>query len=379
MSENNDLFYGDKLRLARLINGLTQQELGKYASVSRQFVHQLESGIKQPASDVLAALCEALNVENEFFELPLGNDVKFEQCHFRKRRTTPIGIANRVLALSTIFENLVFYIDDLLELPPRNIPLIEDILGSQSKNDNYSNNEIEKAAEYARKHWGLGIDTPISRITRVFENAGIIITQFQGVSEKVDALSLNRKHPIIVRNTAKESICRMRFDLAHECGHLILHDGVETGDKKTESEADRFASAFIFPRIAFVKEFPDMTKQIRLDWNTMYSLKVRWGMSVRAIIYRAHQLKLITAQQYRSANVYLNKSGQTKVEKFDDQITPETPELLQNAFTILRDELGVSFSHIANKLGITESLLSQISGIEAEEDKHLDNVIPLSF
>ncbi|WP_150317353.1 ImmA/IrrE family metallo-endopeptidase, partial [Enterobacter hormaechei] len=76
------------------------------------------------------------------------------------------------------------------------------------------------------------------------ENQGAIVTGFDGVSEKVDALSVNRKFPIIIRNTAKESACPMRFDLAHECGHLIMHDGIETGCKKTEREADAFASAF---------------------------------------------------------------------------------------------------------------------------------------
>lgn len=365
-------FYGDKLRLARLLNGFKQQELGEFVSVTRQFIHQMEGGMKNPADDVLEALCEVLKVECEFFQTPVGNDVKFEQCHFRKRRTTPVGLANRVQAFSTIFEELVGYINELLDLPPKNIPTID------ASGENFTSDEIERAAEMCRKSWGLGIDTPISRMTRVLENAGVVITQFDGVSEKVDALSLNRKYPIIVRNTAKESVCRMRFDLAHECGHFVLHDGVETGDKVTESEADRFASAFIFPRSAFVKEFPDLRGR-RLDWSLIYKLKIRWGMSARAIIYRAHHLGLITAQQYRSANVHLNRSGQTKIEKYDDQIQPEQPELLEGAFQVMRDELGISFNKIAKKLGVSVEMLSEITGIKPGEESHLDNVVPVSF
>jgi len=57
-------------------------------------------------------------------------------------------------------------------------------------------------------------------------------------------------------------------------------------------------------------------------------------VSARAIIYRAHQLGLITAQQYRSANIQLS-SGQSKVEKYDEQITPEEPELLNNSLKLL--------------------------------------------
>lgn len=369
MKANNE-FYGDKLRLARLLNGLTQQQLGESITASRQFVHQMESGVRQPADDVLNVLCEKLQVKAHFFAEPLGNDVKFEQCHFRKRKTTPIGIANRVLAFSTIFEQLVSYINEHLELPAIKFP------DFHRNSACYSNSDIELAAEECRKMWGLGITTPIAKMTRVLENAGVVITQFNGVSEKVDALSLNRKFPIIVRNDAKESVCRMRFDLAHECGHFVLHDGVETGDNITESEANKFASAFLFPRAAFINEFT-ITKEARLNWSLIYKLKIRWGMSAKAILYRAHHLDLISAQQYRSGNVYLNNTNQSKTERYDEDIQPETPELLINALEMLKTQLGISFNHIADKLGVDPSMLSTITGIEPEDEEYLKNVTPI--
>jgi len=363
-------FYGDKLRLARLLNGLTQQQLGESISASRQFVHQLESGIRQPADDVLNALCETLSVKHSFFIEPVGNDVKFEQCHFRKRKTTPVGIANRVLAFSTVFEQLVVYINERLELPATNFPIIKH------STTEYSNLEIEIAAEECRKLWGLGLTTPIAKMTRVLENAGVVITQFNGVSEKVDALSLNRKFPIIVRNDAKESVCRMRFDLAHECGHFVLHDGVETGDHVTESEANKFASAFLFPRTAFINEF-NISKGTYLDWGLIYKLKVRWGMSAKAILFRAHQLDLISAQQYRTGNVHLSSTRQSKIEKYDDVISPEIPELLVNALEILKNQLGIGFNHIADYLGVDPSMLSAITGINPKNEEYLKNVTPI--
>ncbi len=367
--EKNKLFFGDKLRLARLLRGITQQQLGDLVSTTRQYIHQLESGSRQPAKDVLSALCESLRVTPSFFNSFLENDVKPEQCHFRKRKTTPVGLANRVLAYSTIFEQLITYIQNYIELPITNFP--------QANSDitKYPNLEIEQAAESCRKLWRLGINSPISNVTRALENNGIIITQFSGVSDKVDALSINRKYPIIVRNDAKESVCRMRFDLSHECGHFILHDGIETGDTKTESEADKFASAFLFPRAAFFKEFPDF-RGYRLDWELIYDLKKRWKLSVRAIIYRAHYFGLITAQQYRSANVWLNKTGQSKKERNDDLITQEPPELLKNAITLLDEQLGNSFKYISDKLGVYPELLAEITGIDYHDKNYHDNIIP---
>jgi len=365
-------FLGEKLRLARLLNGITLKELGESVTASRQFIHQLEGDIRQPPEDMLYALCEVLSVRKDFFYRKLENDVKFEQCHFRKRKTTPVSLVNRVCSYSTIFEDLVRLLSQYIDFPEPDLPEY------QNAPDSYSNLEIEEAAEACRNHWGLGLDTPIQNIINVLENAGVVITTFTGVSEKVDALSLNRKHPIIIRNSAKESPCRLRFDLAHECGHFILHNGIETGDTVTEGEADRFASAFIFPRSSFVREFPrNFIANREISWKPLYELKIRWGMSLRAIIYRAHFLKIISSQQYRAANIWLSKSGQSKSERYDDRIDKEFPELLKSSFDILNSEVGIPFHKIAEHLNITSGMLSDITGIPVPKAEELNNIEPL--
>lgn len=62
----NNEFFGEKLRLARLMAGITQQELGELVAVSRRTIHQLEAGVKPPAEDLLA-LAEVLKVKSDFF------------------------------------------------------------------------------------------------------------------------------------------------------------------------------------------------------------------------------------------------------------------------------------------------------------------------
>lgn len=367
-------FLGEKLRLARLLNGMTLKELGESVTASRQFIHQLEGGTRAPAEDMLYALSEVLSVNRGFFFKELINDVKYEQCHFRKRKTTPAALANRVCAYSTIFEELISFLSQYIQFPESNIPEID----YAAESDSYTNAEIETAAETCRKTWGLGLDTPVSNITNVLENAGIVITSFSGVSEKVDALSLNRKHPIIIRNSAKDSPCRLRFDLAHECGHFALHNGIETGDTVTESEADRFASAFIFPRSAFKREFPNNFNPNReTSWSPLYELKIRWGMSLRALIYRAHFLRIISSQQYRAANVRLSKTGQTKIEKYDSEVPKETPELLKSSFEIFNESLGIPFQKIAQSLNITVEMLEIITGLHSPLIERKGNIEPL--
>ncbi|WP_213991515.1 XRE family transcriptional regulator [Sodalis sp. dw_96] len=371
-------FYGERLRLARLLKGYTLQELGDAVSVTRQSINQYESDVRAPATDVRNALAEFLQVFPDFFGILLSGDVKPEQCHFRKRQTTPAGVKERVQAYSTVLEQLVAELHEHLDLPENRFNLIDN-----SKISELTPLVIEKIAEGARIRWGLTPDAPIDNMVNVVENQGAIVTCFDGVSEKVDALSVNRKFPIIIRNTAKESACRMRFDLAHESGHLIMHDGIETGCKQTEREADAFASAFLFPRKSFAREFPDcLGSGGAIDWKRVYSLKMRWKVSARAIVYRAHFLGFINAQQYRSANVWFSQTRQTKSEKFDDQIPLEEPHVLEESLTILKEQLGISFEMLAKKLGIKPELLADISGVKyvADHDDGFDDVIvPFNF
>ena len=371
-------FYGERLRLARLLKGYTLQELGDAVCVTRQSIHQYESDVRAPAEDVRNALAEFLQVSTDFFGIPLSGDVKPEQCHFRKRQTTPASVKERVQPYSTILEQLVAELHEHLDMPENGFNLIDN-----SKIVELSPPLIEKIAEGARIRWGLTPDAPIDNMVNVLENQGAIVTCFDGVSEKVDALSVNRKFPIIIRNIAKESACRMRFDLAHECGHLIMHDGIETGCKKTEREADAFASAFLFPRKSFAREFPAcLGIGGMIDWKKVYALKARWKVSAKAIIYRAHFLGFINAQQYRNANVWFSQTRQTKKEKLDDQIPLEEPHVLEESLTILKEHLGISFGMLAEKIKIKPELLADISGVKYVpdiDDGYDDIVVPFKF
>lgn len=378
MSETDLEFQGSKLRLARQMKGFTLQQLGDTAAVSRQHIHQLESSTdkKAPTEYVMKALAEALDVDEGFFYEPLKSEVQPEQCHFRKRKTTPVGVVNRVVAYSTLFEELISLILDEYELPEANFNFLSEKLNNITA---YSDELIEQIALDARTHWGLGVDAPIDDMTVVLETNGAVISCFSAVSEKVDALSVHRTHPLILRDQGKTSACRMRFDLAHECGHLIMHEGIETGDSKTEAEANQFASAFLMPRDPFTAEFLPCIAGGRFSWRALCDLKRRWKVSIRAMIYRAHSLGLISAQQYRSANVYLNTNGYTKSEPLDDEIEMESPTIVATIFALLERDLNVTFYDIARRLKIKPAILTQLTGIEPRVDLEFPNVVRLGW
>lgn len=342
-------FKGERLRLARVALGLTLDQLGARVGATRQYLNQLEQGTKQPTEEMHAALAAALGVAECFLDLPAEAGIRSEQCHFRKQRTTPISVVSQVLARGTLLEGFVSRLDRELDLPPVTFPDIPVA----------TMHDVEHAAEAARAHWGLGTG-PIKNMMRVVENAGAVVSFFGGVSERVDALSIDCARPMIIRSEAKPAACRLRFDLGHEAGHLIMHRGLQTGDKLTEDQANRFASAFLLPRSSFVHEFP---RGRFLDWSAIYELKLRWKVSAAAIVRRAYDLRMISADQYRTGYIHLSKTGQKKAERYDDVIEPETPELLPRAVEALEAAYPGAVGRLAGETGLEAEMFLHVCGL----------------
>lgn len=357
-------FHADKLRLARLLAGLSLDELGGLVGTSRQFIHRLETGAKEPTPEMVAALAAALAVTPAFFAEPAINPVREEDCHFRRLQSAPRGLLAQAIARGTMIETLVDALERQVRLPRVDFPEAQRPATTDA---------IERIAEEARLHWYLGLDGPITSMTRVIENAGAVVVQFDDLTDRIDALSMARRRPIIVRSTAKTAAVRLRFDLAHEAAHLIMHQGIVTGDSVTEGEAHRFASAFLIPRAAFAREFPRGRRT--LDWTALWAMKLRWKVSVRAIARRAFDLGLIDAAQYRTANIQLVKNGQAKSERYDDRITPEEPELLGAAISWLAGRDATGLPRLTADLGMTPALFARLTG--ASVPTLPDNVVPL--
>ncbi len=368
---SSSTFYGENLRLARLISGYSLQELGeRVGGTTRQYIQQLEKDNKKPTPELINALAYELKVEGTFFFEQISNHIKEDECHFRKLKTTLVSAKRECTARATIINKIVDKLDSYLDLPTVDFPHfeVESLI------------DTERAAIESRKHWGLG-SGPIQSMVRVLENAGAVIVNFGAISEKVDALSIHRNRPIVLLNPTK-SAPRTRMDLAHEKAHIILHNGIETGDKTTEMQADYFASSFLLPRAALLKEY-GVNKRARIDWNLLKSIKIKWGVSFRAIIYRLNQLEIITPSQYRTANIHMSKTGQTKSEWYDDKVNYESPEILGKSILLLGNTYGPDFGGLISELGISKEFLSDVTQLGGLLDsilvKEFSNVTRVNF
>ena len=143
---------------------------------------------------------------------------------------------------------------------------------------------------------------------------------------------------------------RFRFSLAHELGHMVLH-GVPGDDEEMEHEADRFAAAFLMPA-AEIRPYLTTPKL-----SAFARVKAFWKVSIKALIKRAHDLKLITDNQYRWLNVQYSKAFKAGEPV---PIELEKPSRLRMMVEYHLTNLGYSITDLARLLSVHADDLERV-------------------
>lgn len=366
---NNDIeFKGDNLKLARMMAEMTLSELGDTIAVSRQYVHKLENSDTSPTQEVLTALAWELSVKPSYFYDDLYVPISRDECHFRSVKSAKVSSKRACRARATLLSVFISQLESFVELPTVSFPeyLLEE---------NELNNSVEAIAASLRKHFSLG-ESPIKSLTTLIENAGVIITSFGDLTEKVDALSIHRRRPLIILNSNKTR-SRIRMDIAHEFGHLVMHRGIETGDIETESQANRFASEFLLPTNRLVKEYSRKNKE-RLNWDSIYKIKAKWGISAQAIVYKLNQIGLISPSMYRRANIHFSKSGQRKKEWYENTVYEEFPSMLEESLKLFyEDDNYYLLKELIENSPFTSKLLKTLTGSSVFEKSNTVSSVPI--
>lgn len=345
----SETFVGERLQLAREFRGLTQKKLGDAVAASHALVSLCETGKKKdPASDLIEAFGAVLGFEPAFFYRKLEDVFREEECNFRHRRTTPERLKTRIRAHATLIGMVIDRLRSHFKFPQFNVPGVPAS----------SIEEIEAAADRCREHWDLGLDGPILQAGRALEHAGVIIIPHVVQSKKVDAFSRHGRTTIIFLNQAIPSTSRWNFDIAHECGHLVMHAGIRTGTIETEMAADRFASAFLLPRNAFARDF----RMQSWSWGHIFDLKRRWRVSAAAIVRRAYDLGLLGAVGYRQGFKYMSARGwRTNGEPYEPAFEP--PELFVSALNALGSKVELTLEGLCRELRFTAQTFWDVTGV----------------
>ena len=131
------------------------------------------------------------------------------------------------------------------------------------------------------------------------------IDDFDGLSARVGDF-----HVIVINKSL--STDRIRFTAAHELAHILCEF-----PKKYQKEklCHAFAGAFLLPKAILERELMKNREQITL-WE-LEKIKQIYGISIQAIVKRAHMLGIVSDFFFRNFQVILNRKGWKKKEPID--------------------------------------------------------------
>lgn len=344
---------GQRLKLARSAAGLSLRQLSDAIDnqVTAQAIGKYERDESMPSSPVLIALAGALNVAIEY--LMADPNLALEGLEFRKKSLTRKKEEAQIEAM--VLDRLDRYltVEALLGLPsvdwdqPREAPypVEQDIT------------ESDRAARSVRADWGLGLD-PIPNMMELLEERGIKVlsislTDIDGMTAKVRRLK-DVYAPVLVVN-ADHWGERQRFTAAHELGHLLMSVNPELDDEKA---AHRFAGAFLMPAEVLWSEIGKHRKSISL--GELLDLKMLFGVSVQAIVYRCKDLGIIGNATYQALFKEFNQRGWRKPPYEEPLALPgEKPTRFERLCFRAASEDAISEAKAAELLGVTVRDLSE--------------------
>jgi Zn-dependent peptidase ImmA (M78 family)/transcriptional regulator with XRE-family HTH domain len=342
-------FYGNRLTSAREARGLTMTQLQELSNVSVQSISNYESGKQSPREDNLLSLANALNIPLAYF-FRTTNEARFNAVHFRSLSSLTKRDRTKSIRRLEWLSDILNFLGDHLEFVQPNLPSIG--LG-----DNWSKldlDEIDEIASLTRKTFGIG-DGPISNMTMLLENNGIIITRKSLETHELNAFSTwieRDQTPVVVEASNKQSAVFKRFNLAHELGHLILHRDISPTKltlKQMEKQANRFAAAFLLPSRTFSRDFAIPNLDIFL------ALKSKWLVSIQAQIMRCRDLDIIDDKSKTRLFIYYSRRWRKDKEPLDDQIPDEEPVFLRRCIELLVTEGILTREDIPRQLSLPEN------------------------
>lgn len=320
------------LESARVSRGLTQATLAERSGIAQGVLSKLESGKLDFDAERVSRLSEALDVPTTLFSgVRVADHAK---VFHRKQASLPAKVGNKLQADMQLAHLHLSRLADGA-IPAFNVPHLP------LPDDGYYT-PADRARE-VRKTWGLGIG-PIPDMVALLESHGVVCVTWPVESARVDAIASWPQGEVpVVLMRGDAPMDRVRFTLAHELGHGVLHDFAAA---ERETEADQFAAEFLFPAAE---------ARSRLKRPTMMSLaalKVEWGMSLAALVRRARDVGAIGDSEYRSLNIELSAAGMRKSEPVT--LPAEHPRIVRSAVAARRKS-GESLEHIAAQSYLTEA------------------------
>ncbi len=317
---------GERVRIARHYLGMSQTALAHSAGVTQAAISLIERGgpVKY---DTLRGISTATGYSVSYLRRGCLPELPDLTLQFRKRSTASQGERKRLRAYVRHGLELWLSLERILDqrelaaVPPVHIRPSSDLIDKEA---------IEKLALSTRRQLAVAAHDPIPNVLRVAERAGVIAFGASSIL-KHDAVSAWPDRPF-----GRPVICfakgrpgdRQRLNVAHEIGHLLLHQYRYVESKQAEREAFRFAGAFLIPKQSALDVIVPPVTLRSLAWT-----KSQWGVSIAALVRRAYDLQIIGSHRYTSLMKQLSARGWRKEEPV--KVNEERPVLLSKMLRLV--------------------------------------------
>ncbi|MFO1037402.1 MAG: ImmA/IrrE family metallo-endopeptidase [Geminicoccaceae bacterium] len=315
------------LSLARQFRGRSQTDVAKASGINQGHYSRIENGLLPdgPSAENVGRIAAALDFPASFFYQPDAVTGLPLSVHpmYRKRAS----LSDRELKLIHAEINIRLmhvrrYLSAVELEPELPLPWIDVDEGGGA----------EELARSIRRAWMVP-DGRIENLTDLCERAGIVVV-WCDFDAAIDGVAMRtRDLPPCVFLNSRRPADRMRFSLAHELGHLIMH---RVPTEEMEAEANRFAGEFLVPE----KSFRSHVIGNRVTLEFLARQKAYWHTSMAFLLYQAGHHGLITRHQSEYLWKQLSSMGWRTREPAETDVPPEEPALFPHILRLHSDDMG---------------------------------------
>jgi Zn-dependent peptidase ImmA (M78 family) len=339
----------DLLRVARQLRGFQQGDAAERLGISQAMLSRIENKLSGFSGDLLDRAADVYEMPRAFFvqtDPVFGAPVSVHPMWRKKAAVSAREMEQIVAELNVRLMHLrrllqAVEVSATYQLP--SLPIDEF-------------DSVERIAGLVRAQWQLPAG-PVQNLTRALEAAGVVVVHSEMAGSVVDGVTFSAPGlpPLVVLNV-NQPADRMRFTLAHELGHLVMHRSQPTQDM--EQQANEFASHFLMPAKDIRPSFGR-----RVDLRLLAELKPLWRVSMASLLMRARSLDLLAYNQerYLWQQFSIAKIRQSEPPELDFPSEKGTvlPELIDAHIS----QLGYSISDLAGMMHLQPRELSSLYGL----------------
>ena len=314
------------LLLARQYRGKSQAEVATASGLNQGHYSRIENGLLPdgPSAENVRRISEVLEFPESYFYQAdgiAGLPLSVHPMHRKKASVGERALKQIHAELNLRLMHVRRYLKAVevdAELP---LPWIDVDEGGGA----------QEVARTIRKAW-LMPEGPVANLTDYCERAGILVI-WCDFDAPVDGVTMRlRDLPPCIFLNGRASADRMRFSLAHELAHLVMH---RVPTDNMEDEANAFAGEFLVPE-------KDLRRQVignRVTLEFLARQKMYWKVSMAFLLYHAGRSALINRHQSEYLWKQISGLGWRTKEPQDTDFDHENPSLFTRILRLHSEDL----------------------------------------